>query len=74
MRHVADRLRRTRHLDHLPRQAHAQPHPYADHRPCQPRDGGQAGWRDHRLHRRVPQPAAGVGVVWVGVRRGCRAG
>ena len=36
LRHVADRLRRAELLDGLSRQADAQPHPDADHRPRQP--------------------------------------
>ena len=48
-------------LHHLPRQAHAQPHPDADHRPCQPRLGRKGQRPDRGLHRRLPRPAAGAG-------------
>ncbi len=49
LRHVADRLRRAELLDRVSRQADAQPHADADHRPRQPRLPRQAQRRHCRL-------------------------
>ena len=61
LRHVDDRLRRAELLDDLPRQADAQPHADADHRPGQPGLSRQGERPDRGLRRRLPQPGAGAG-------------
>ena len=55
LRDVDDRLRRADLLDDLPRQADAEPHADADHRPRQPGVPGQGQRPDRRLRRRVPR-------------------
>ena len=74
LRHVDDRLRRAVLLDDLPRQADAQPHPDADHRPRQPGLRRQGQRPDRGLRRRVPQPAEGAGDLRLGGRGRRREG
>ena len=54
---VDDRLRRSKLLNDLPRQADAQPHADADDRQGQSRHPGQARRADRRLRRHPPRPA-----------------
>ena len=64
LRHVADGLRRAELFHRLSRQADAQSHPDADHRPREPRFPRQAQRRDRGLRERLCLAGKGAGHLW----------
>ena len=72
--HVDDRLRCAVLFHHLPRQAHEEPHPDADHCTGEPGVPGEEQRPDRGLRGRLPQSAEGAGDLRLRFRRRREAG